>query len=114
MDTQENNVIVDETFTFAPDQTPKSNTVAFTEFKPGTNWCNGTCGNYWFEAKLFDTGSMFGINDGRVSKLHIRDGNGKDVVNYDRGWDIRPKTGDIKEAYNAILAFLEVAPKRFE
>lgn len=114
MNTQEN--IVDETFTFAPEATTTpatSNTVKFTEFEKGTNWCNGTCGDYWFEAKLFDTGSMFGINDGRVSKLHIVDANRNSVVEYDRGWGLKPKKGDIKEAYTAILAFLEAAPKRF-
>lgn len=56
---------------------------------------------YHFEAKTFLEKSVFGINKGCISKLLIYQ---KDlVVNYDRGWDIRPKTEDVKTVYRAIL-----------
>ena len=94
----------------------------FTKFESGTNWCDGKIGKYNFQAKLFDTGSTFGINDGRVSKLAIWDEKIRQekqnffagcVVNYDRGWDIKPKK-DIKPYFDAVMELLENAPKRFE
>lgn len=95
----------------------------FTKFEQGENWCSGTVGEYKFEAKSFDEGSIFGINGGRVSKLCIKRldtyGNGKDwfdgvIVNYDRGWDIKPKKiKGARKAYNAVMKLLENAPKRF-
>ena len=93
----------------------------FTKFKSGTNWCKGKVGKYNFEAKLFDEGSIFGINDGRVSKLAIWDEEIRQekqnfyagcVVIYDRGWDIEPKK-DIKPYFDAVMELLENAPKRF-
>jgi len=46
-------------------------TAIFTKFESGTNWCDGKVGKYNFQAKLFDVGSEFGIEGGRVSKLAI-------------------------------------------
>lgn len=48
-------------------------------------WVSGSAvrGNgetVYFEAKVYDLGSEYGIDDGRVSKLWI-----KDVYSYDRG-----------------------------
>ena len=48
---------------------------------------------YEWEAKVYDTGSTYGIHGGRVSKLSVVktvDNRKKIVINYDRGWDIRP------------------------
>ena len=88
-------------------------TAELTDFTTESNWVKGKVGDdYWFEAKLYDSGSSFGIDDGRVSKLRIRY-KGGDVVNYDRGWDIRP-TKTHKPAYNAIMSLLENSPKRFQ
>ena len=90
-------------------------TAEFTNFTKENNWCNGKIGDeYWFEAKLFDKGSSFGIGEGRVSKLHITQ-NGVDVVCYDRTWDrhMRPSK-QVRPAYDAIMSLLENAPKRFE
>jgi hypothetical protein len=97
-------------------------TAEFTEFKNGTNWCSGKVGKYSFSAKLFDIGSTFGIKNGRVSKLAIWDETVRQkeqnffkacVVNYDRGWDIKPKK-EIKVFFDAVMKLLENAPKRFE
>lgn len=88
----------------------------FTDFTKGTNWCSGVCGRYQFEAKLFDEGSCFGINNGRVSKLHIWPKGGymfaPGTINYDRGWDIKPNCKN-RIVYNAIMDLLENAPRRF-
>lgn len=93
----------------------------FTKFEIGTNWCDGKIGKYNFQAKLFDEGSTFGIKNGRVSKLAIWDEEIRQkeqnlfkgcIVNYDRGWDIRPKK-EFKPYFDAVMTLLENAPKRF-
>lgn len=65
-------------------------------------WHEGTIGipqkdgsskiaHYW--VKAFEEGSEWGINGGKISKLSIKL-DGKCVVNYDRGWDIKPDEND--------------------
>ena len=49
--------------------------------------------SYRYCAKVYDEGSEWGINEGRVSKLWISK-DGKTVCNYDRGWDIEPAEDD--------------------
>jgi len=78
------------------------NTVTKPAFQNLGNWTTGTVGKFKFAIKHFEEGSEFGINDGRISKLEIRK-DGKIVVNYDRGWDIRPKDKETKDFYNALL-----------
>ena len=52
----------------------------------GNGWFVGVIGSCRWEAKAYDAGSKFGINNGRVSKLWIC--NDKDCIyNYDRGLD---------------------------
>ena len=61
-------------------------------------WHEGTIGipvdggkqihRFW--VKSFKTGSQFGIEGGRISKLLIKR-DGEVVCNYDRGWDVNPK-----------------------
>lgn len=45
---------------------------------------------YEFCAKVFDEKSIYGINNGRVSKLGVRYKT-TPIINYDRGWDLRPE-----------------------
>lgn len=52
------------------------------------NWVIGTFKGYTFNAKVFSVGSVFGINNGRISKLWMADANGNWVFNYDRGMDL--------------------------
>lgn len=85
----------------------------FSKFDNTSNWVSGLCGNYYFEAKLFDEPSDFGINDGRVSKLTIQTKANTIIVNYDRGWDIEPVLTE-KPIYEAIVELLENSPKRFD
>ncbi len=97
----------------------KTITAIFTKWVKGENWVSGTVGDYRFNAKLFDEDSTFGINNGRVSKLSIwnEDIRQKEqnffagcIVNYDRGWDIKPVKKYTKY-YNAVMVLLENAPK---
>lgn len=53
--------------------------------------------------KQYDEGSKYGIGGGRISKLQLKDENGRTVVNYDRGWDIRPETIQEEAAVETIL-----------
>ena len=66
-------------------------------------WKNGNVGEFQYEAKVFDIGSMFGIDEGRISKLFVVDGNGDTVISYDRGWGIKPKTAKARVALEEIL-----------
>ena len=55
-------------------------------------WAEGlTEDGFWFQAKVYNTGSQFGINKGRVSKLSVCQGTRwnpeTQVYNYDRGLD---------------------------
>ena len=65
-------------------------------------WHEGTIGipqkdgsskiaHYW--VKAFEEGSEWGINGGKISKLSIKI-DGEWVVNYDRGWDVKPAEDD--------------------
>ena len=74
-------------------------------------WKEGTIGvpnkggkytvvHYW--AKVFDEDSVYGINEGRISKLMLKQ-NGEIVYNYDRGLDIAPADGDTDIALAILL-----------
>lgn len=55
---------------------------------------------YWL--KFYNEGSEWGIDGGRISKLEVKDSAGRTVINYDRGWDIEPKSALEKVALQAI------------
>lgn len=67
-------------------------------------WEKGSANGYTYEAKVYAEPSHFGINNGRISKLSIRDAKGEQVANYDRGWDSLPETPEVREALRIILA----------
>ena len=56
-------------------------------WKEGSIKVNGDIFHYWM--KVYETGSQWGIEGGRISKLMLKR-DGKIVSNYDRGWDIEP------------------------
>lgn len=62
--------------------------------------------NYRVNAKVFQEPSEFGIDKGPVSKLYIaredKFGESTAVINYDRGWDVKP-TEETEEVYNIAL-----------
>ena len=57
---------------------------------------------YRIEMVRFDEPSIYGIRKGRISKLWVRGEDGTVVINYDRGWDIRPATDEGKALLVAI------------
>ena len=73
----------------------------------GGTWYTGWTGAYWFQAKAYTGGSIYGINEGQVSKLEITStATGAVVASYDRGWDMEPSRKADREALDAILAAL--------
>ncbi len=58
---------------------------------------NFDLGDHWFQAKIFDEPSQYGINDGRISKLAICEGyrwnHLETVFTFDRGFDTAQGVG---------------------
>ena len=69
-----------------------------------TMWKNTKIKGYDISAKVYGEGSKYGINGGKISKLHIRKEN-YCYLNYDRGWDIEPdeNNSELLEVYNEVL-----------
>lgn len=70
-------------------------------WKAGTETINGK--KIKWEIKVFNEGSQFGINNGKISKLSIEQ-DGYQVCNYDRGWDKKPSTPEAKQVYNMLIS----------
>jgi hypothetical protein len=69
-----------------------------------SNWVEGRIGPYTYEANVYACGSQYGIREGNVSKLFIRDETTrKDIVAYDRGWIILPKNELLQEMVDALV-----------
>ena len=69
-------------------------------------WLKGAVNRYpgyTFQAKVYDIGSVFGIGQGRISKLQVWRGN-RVVMNYDRGWDEKPARRRDRKVLREILA----------
>ena len=58
---------------------------------------------YRVQIKWFDEPSQFGIRNGRVSKLYVAGAGEGTVINFDRGWDIRPRCAEAKAILKAVL-----------
>ena len=76
--------------------------------------------SYGFLAKVFDEGSKFGINNGRISKLSVwkneleckgKNYNRRTIAHYDRGWDMYLESSTEKEVLRLIIDGLEKSPK---
>jgi len=64
---------------------------------------SNTIYTYW--AKVYEEGSEFGINQGRISKLTIcKQGETRDLYNFDRGLDLPPANEEVETVLNIILA----------
>lgn len=66
------------------------------------NWMLGTIDGIEFNAKVYSEPSEYGINGGKVSKLWI-----KGILNYDRGWDIKPKGKEAKAMMESLLKYFK-------
>lgn len=76
-------------------------------------WYEGTIGDCRFQAKVYDTGSKFGINKGRISKLEVWDrtaGLAVRHISYERGWNIKPATDEYWALLWDLLECLEALP----
>jgi len=78
--------------------------------KRNDNWKEGTIGVsdgkekkvIKYMAKVYDVGSDYGINGGRISKLQLKM-DGETICNYDRGWDIKPTCPEAETALYILL-----------
>ena len=58
---------------------------------------------YWVK-HYEEESEVHGINGGKISKLTIcKLGEYQNLVNFDRGWDVKPKTKELKTVYEIIL-----------
>ena len=74
---------------------------------------DGKIDDYRFQAKVFNTGSKFGIDGGRISKLEVWDGatRGADkLLSYDRGWDKKPVGAEAKDLLRTLLGYFKWFP----
>lgn len=69
-------------------------------WKEGSLKVNGEIFHFWM--KQFDKGTEWGIDGGRISKLTLKR-DGKEVCNYDRGWDIEPEDENTQLALEILL-----------
>ena len=69
-------------------------------WKEGSLSVYGDIFHWWL--KVYESPSKFGINGGKVSKMMLKR-NGQIVMNYDRGWDIKPVDENTKLAMELLL-----------
>lgn len=70
--------------------------------------------SYEFEAKVYGVPSHYGIDDGCISKLYVKDVNtNTEVIGYDRGWYLEPCCPQEYAALNALLEIFDT-PYRSE
>ena len=75
------------------------------------NWIVGTIDGMEFEAKVYDTGSKFGIDGGRISKLAVcRTQPHGEIIAYERGWEVFPDNSENKDILDALLRFCAQLP----
>lgn len=67
-------------------------------------WKTAKINGYDVQAKVYEVGSKYGINGGKISKLWIAKENHY-CLNYDRGWDIEldANNSELMEVYNKVL-----------
>lgn len=63
---------------------------------------DGSCTTVHYWMKHFEEGSIFGIRNGKISKLMLRQDETV-VYNYDRGLDVKPQTAEAKKALALLL-----------
>ena len=73
-------------------------------WKKGSLYIKGIILSY--SAKVYDEGSEFGINEGRISKLEVRK-DGELIINYDRGWDLKPEDEIAETALLMLLNYFK-------
>lgn len=69
-------------------------------WKEGSLKIHDSIFHYWI--KVYEEGSKFGIEGGKISKLMLKRG-GTTVCNYDRGWDVKPTDSETQLALELLL-----------
>lgn len=76
-------------------------------------WLLGTIDDDPFQAKVCDEASGFGINGGRVIKLHVGGiSYDNEQIAYERGWDKYPDTAKDQALLDALLLFCASLPEQ--
>ena len=67
------------------------------------NWMLVHIGPFWFAIKYYEEPNVFGIDEGRISKLWLtwKDSNATAAA-FDRGWDKRPDSEEAQEAVDTL------------
>lgn len=63
---------------------------------------NGRMVSVTFWVKHYEEESLFGIENGRISKLMLKQ-DGRVVYNYDRGDDVEPQTSEAEKSLAILL-----------
>ena len=97
----------EKTMTTKKNETPPAATLHVARDRNDFGWSLGTAEaggkTYRIDIKWFDEPSQFGIRNGHVSKLFVAGAGEGTVINYDRGWDIRPRNARAKAILKAVL-----------
>ncbi len=71
-------------------------------------WTNATAKvgkkTYTIQMVVFEEGSEYGIEEGKISKLYVADADRNMIANYDRGWDVLPKSQAELDIVDTIIA----------
>ena len=74
----------------------------WTQGTIGVKDSNGRMVSVTFWVKHYEEESLFGIENGRISKLMLKQ-DGRVVYNYDRGEDVEPQTSEAEKALAILL-----------
>lgn len=70
-------------------------------------WEKGIYRGLNYVAKIFDIPSPSGINNGRISKLQVNDNDGRIILKYDRGWDVKPSNEKSNHWINSFIKWID-------
>ena len=65
-------------------------------------WKNGKIDGCEYWVKRYQDNSIYGINEGKISKISVRR-NGREIISFERGWDLEPQTDEDREILAKIL-----------
>jgi len=65
-------------------------------------WTHGKINGCEYWVKHYSEPSVYGINEGKVSKLSVKR-NDREIISYERGWDLEPQTDEDRAVLAAIL-----------
>ena len=78
----------------------------------GNHWYEGRIDSFIVHGKVYPKPSIHGIDNGRISKMTILDSDNNTLVNYDRGWDIKPSEEHMELFNKAKVTLENIKPKQ--